>query len=60
MVLTPETFLGTPLLAISLDRAKAGALPPYCIWVGNMILAAIGWWLFRKPRLPWKGSLNEL
>ena len=56
----PILILYYPLLAISLDRAKAGALPPYCIWVGNVILAAIGWWLFRKPKLPWKGSLNEL
>jgi lipopolysaccharide export system permease protein len=56
----PILILYYPLLAVGLDRAKAGVFPPYCVWIGNVILVVIGWWLFRKPRIPWKGSLNEL
>jgi len=28
-----------------LDRAKCGALPPYSIWLGNLVLLAGGSWL---------------
>jgi len=37
-----------PLLAYGVDRAKNGELPPYSVWLGNVILAAAGIWLLRK------------
>jgi lipopolysaccharide export system permease protein len=37
-----------PLFAYGLDRAKSGALPPYCVWCGNLVCMAIGVWLFRR------------
>ncbi len=37
-----------PLLMIGVDRAKAGELPPYCVWIGNAALFAFGIWMIRK------------
>jgi lipopolysaccharide export system permease protein len=37
-----------PLLMAGLDRAKAGALPPYTVWAGNLLCALVGLWLLRK------------
>jgi lipopolysaccharide export LptBFGC system permease protein LptF len=37
-----------PLLMGCCDRAKAGALPPYVIWVPNLLLAAVGLWLLKR------------
>jgi lipopolysaccharide export system permease protein len=37
-----------PLLAFGLDRAKSGDLPPYSVWIGNVILCAAGIWLTRR------------
>lgn len=37
-----------PLLMYGLDRAKCGALPPYSIWLGNLVLFGISLWLIRK------------
>ncbi len=37
-----------PLLAYGVDRAKCGALPPYFVWLGNVILLAFGVWQLRK------------
>ena len=37
-----------PLLAFGVDRAKAGDLPPYIVWLGNIILASAGLWIMRK------------
>ena len=37
-----------PLFAYGLNRAKNGALPPYCVWLGNVVCLAIGAWLLRK------------
>ena len=34
-----------PLLAVSVDQAKDGALPPQSVWLGNVILALAGVWL---------------
>jgi lipopolysaccharide export system permease protein len=37
-----------PLLAVSVDQAKDGALPPQAVWLGNIILALAGVWLLRR------------
>ncbi len=37
-----------PLLAVSVDQAKDGALPPQAVWLGNVILALAGVWLLRR------------
>ncbi len=44
----PILFLYYPLLIFGLDRAKAGALPPYTVWAANLLLIAIGVWLLRR------------
>jgi lipopolysaccharide export system permease protein len=37
-----------PLLMYGLDRCKCGGLPPYCVWLGNVILLVWGLWMRRK------------
>jgi lipopolysaccharide export system permease protein len=44
----PILIVYYPLLAFGVDRAKNGELPPYTVWLGNVILAAASLWLLRK------------
>jgi lipopolysaccharide export system permease protein len=44
----PILLVYYPLLALGVDRAKDGALPPYSVWLGNVILLLAGLWLMRK------------
>ena len=37
-----------PLLAVSVEQAKDGALPPQSVWLGNLVLAVAGVWLLRR------------
>jgi lipopolysaccharide export system permease protein len=37
-----------PLLMGCCDRAKAGSLPPYIIWIPNIILCGVGAWLMKR------------
>lgn len=37
-----------PLLAVGVDMAKSGDLPPYCVWLGNVVLLAVGCLLARR------------
>ncbi len=37
-----------PLLAASINSAKAGTLPPASVWVGNLALLLWGAWLIRR------------
>jgi lipopolysaccharide export system permease protein len=37
-----------PLLAVSVDQAKDGVLPPYAVWAGNIMLSLVGVWLLRR------------
>jgi lipopolysaccharide export system permease protein len=37
-----------PLLMGCCDRAKAGAVPPYVVWIPNLLLAAVGLWLLKR------------
>ncbi len=44
----PVLLMYYPLLMYGLDRAKCGALPPYSIWLGNLVLMVGAFWLTRK------------
>lgn len=44
----PILIVYYPLLAFGLDRAKSGDLPPYSVWIGNIILCVAGIWLTRR------------
>ena len=36
-----------PLLAYGVDLAKSGDLPPYCVWLGNVVLVTVGYRMIR-------------
>jgi len=44
----PILLVYYPLLMYGLDRAKCGELPPYFIWLGNVVLLGIAMWLLRR------------
>jgi lipopolysaccharide export system permease protein len=44
----PTLLLYYPLLMMTLDRAKAGTMPPYVVWLPNIAMIAAGWWLIRR------------
>jgi lipopolysaccharide export system permease protein len=44
----PILLVYYPLLAFGVDRAKAGAITPYAVWLANVILVAWGVWLLRR------------
>ncbi len=44
----PILIVYYPLLALGLDRAKVGELPPYSVWIGNVVLGVAGYWLLRR------------
>ncbi|MCO6454752.1 MAG: LptF/LptG family permease [Pirellulaceae bacterium] len=44
----PVLLVYYPLFALGLDRAKAGQLPPFSVWLANFVLLAIGGWLLRR------------
>jgi lipopolysaccharide export system permease protein len=44
----PILLVYYPLLAVSVDQAKDGALPPQSVWLGNIILALAGIWMMRR------------
>lgn len=37
-----------PLLAIGVDQAKSGDLPTWCVWIGNLVLAIVGWFILKR------------
>ena len=37
-----------PLLAVSVDQAKSGDLPTWCVWIGNFVLAIVGWFILKR------------
>jgi lipopolysaccharide export system permease protein len=43
----PILLVYYPLLAVSVEQAKDGALPPQAVWLGNIVLALAGSWLMR-------------
>ncbi len=44
----PILLVYYPMMMFAVDRAKAGALPPATVWLGNIVLALWGGWLFRR------------
>ncbi|MCA9178672.1 MAG: LptF/LptG family permease [Planctomycetales bacterium] len=44
----PILVIYYPLLMVGIGQAKSGALPPYCVWLGNVILMAISFVLVRR------------
>lgn len=48
MCFLPILLVYYPLLMFGMDRAKAGALPPLIVWLGNAILALAGIWQLRR------------
>lgn len=44
----PILIVYYPLLAFGLDRAKSGDMPPYVVWLGNVVLVLVGFWLYRR------------
>lgn len=44
----PILIVYYPLLAFGLDRAKSGELPPYVVWLGNLVLGLVGVHLYRR------------
>ena len=37
-----------PLLAVSVDQAKSGDLPTWSVWIGNLLLAIVGWCILKR------------
>jgi lipopolysaccharide export system permease protein len=44
----PILVIYYPLLVFGVEQAKSGALDPNIVWLGNLILGALGIWLLRK------------
>jgi lipopolysaccharide export system permease protein len=44
----PILLVYYPLLMFGLDRAKAGEINPYAVWLANAILVVWGLWLMRR------------
>lgn len=43
----PILFVYYPLLMFGVEQSKSGALPPYIVWLGNVVLASWGLWMLR-------------
>ncbi len=37
-----------PLLAVGVDQAKSGDLPTWSVWIGNFVLAIVGWGILKR------------
>jgi len=48
MCFAPILIVYYPLLMVSVDKAKGGAVPPVSVWIGNLVLAVAGAYLMRK------------
>jgi lipopolysaccharide export system permease protein len=44
----PILLVYYPMLAVSVDQAKDGTMPPPAVWLGNIALACWGVWLMRR------------
>jgi len=44
----PILVIYFPLMLLGIDRAKAGALPPCSVWIGNLVLLIVGLILMRR------------
>jgi lipopolysaccharide export system permease protein len=43
----PILLVYYPFFAYGLEKAKTGALPPYCVWLANLVTLCVGAWLYR-------------
>jgi lipopolysaccharide export system permease protein len=46
----PILFTYYPMFMVAVDRAKSGAMPPYSVWIGNLVLIGVGLLLLRPVR----------
>ncbi len=46
----PTIVVYYPLFIFGLEQAKSGAMPPYTVWIGNIVLVAIGISLLNRVR----------
>lgn len=46
----PILLVYYPFLAYGIDRAKAGAMPPYVVWTGNLVCLLVAAWLLWRVR----------
>lgn len=44
----PILIVYYPILMSTVDRAKSGAIPPYCVWLSNLVLLVVGLLLMRR------------
>jgi lipopolysaccharide export system permease protein len=44
----PILLVYYPLLAFGVDQSKSGALPPYSVWIANIVLMSVGYWMTRS------------
>jgi lipopolysaccharide export system permease protein len=44
----PILLVYYPLMMYGVGLAKSGEMPPHVVWLGNLVLAAIGYWQVRK------------
>lgn len=44
----PILIVYYPLMMYGVDLAKSGEMPPHCVWIGNVVLGLVGYWLIRK------------
>ncbi len=44
----PILIVYYPLLAYGVDLSKSGELPPYSVWMANVVLMTVGYWLTRR------------
>ena len=44
----PILIVYYPFMMFGVDRAKSGEMPPYGVWLGNVILLLAGVWLLRR------------
>lgn len=48
VVFLPILLVYYPLLVLGVDYAKVGTIPPYSVWIGNLVLGLVGIQLMRK------------
>ena len=46
----PILLIYYPFLMFSTDLAKSGSIPSATVWIGNLLLIAIGWSLYKRVR----------
>jgi lipopolysaccharide export system permease protein len=50
MCFLPTILVYYPLYLLGLDQAKAGDMPPYGVWIGNVVLSGVGMFLIARVR----------